>query len=99
MPIGLDLNNAEFQAQWFALEKEDQLSVLAACAKLVSRGTWIDVYNDKGLRWEAIHTRNASDGARMYSIRITKRFRAVVVRRGEVLSFVSLHPNHDSAYM
>jgi len=97
MPILLDLNNAEFQAKWFALEKEDRAAVLQTCVKL-SAMEWNDVSKDHGLNWEMIKSRDSPDGSRIYSIRVSRKFRAAVLRRGKALSFVSLHPNHDSAY-
>lgn len=97
MPIRLDLNNPEFQAQWFALEKEDRVAVLQTCVKVASL-EWSQVYGDKGLRWELIHSRQAPDGTRLYSIRITRKIRSVVRRSGDYLEFLTLHSDHDSAY-
>jgi hypothetical protein len=95
--IRLDLNVAEFQSQWFALEKEDRDAVLQSCRKL-SLLTWEQLYRDKGFRWELIRSRTANDGGKVYSIRITRKIRAVVRRNGEHLQFLTLHPDHDSAY-
>src|SRR5882757_9001432 len=97
MLILLDLNNREFQEKWFGLEKEERAAVLQTCAKLVAM-EWNDVYRDKGLNWEAVKSHTASDGSRLYSIRITRKFRATVWRRDNALSLLSLHPDHDSAY-
>src|SRR5438045_573255 len=97
MPILLDLNNRTFQADWFALQKEERAAVLHLCAKL-SAMEWNDIYKDKGLNWEMVKSRAAPDGSRMYTIRVTRKFRALVLRRGDALSFLSLHPGHDSAY-
>src|SRR5882672_4353193 len=54
--VQLDLNNPVFQRQWFALPKEAQWSVLGTLRKLVEM-TWSQVYQDRGLRWEIVHTR------------------------------------------
>lgn len=97
MPVRLDLNNAEFQKQWFALQKADQLAVLLSCARIASL-EWNELHRDRGLRWELIHSRQASDGSKLYSLRITKQMRAVARRGGEYLEFLTLHPDHDSAY-
>ena len=97
MPIQLDLNNAVFQAQWFALEKAERLAVLNCCTKL-STMDWDAVYRDKGLRWEKIQSRSGAGRDWLYSIRITIRMRAVVKRTGDFLEFLTLHPDHDSTY-
>lgn len=97
MPIRLDLNNQVFQQQWFALVKEDRAAVLNCCVKLVTMD-WNDVYQDKGLRWELIQSRTVPGKNRLYSVRITQRIRAVVIRSGNFLEFLTLHADHDSAY-
>ncbi|NDJ12152.1 MAG: hypothetical protein EBY17_13325 [Acidobacteriia bacterium] len=97
MRVRLDLNNPEFQKQWFDLEKEEQLAVLQCCEKLVSLD-WAALYRDKGLRWEVIHSRTCRGAERVYSIRITKKMRAVVKRTGDYIEFLTLHSDHDSAY-
>ncbi|HLM99023.1 MAG TPA: hypothetical protein VK335_07065 [Bryobacteraceae bacterium] len=95
--IALDLNNPEFQSDWFALERDDVLAVLATLRKIL-RLDWNQLYADPGLRWEAILSRPGPAGQRLYSLRVTKRVRAVAYRQGEFLRFLSLHPDHDSAY-
>jgi len=97
MPILLDLNNQAFQVSWFALEKEERVAVLQTCVKL-SEMEWNDLYRDKGLHWEMVKSQTASDGSRIYSIRVTRKVRALVRREGNYLEFLSLHPDHDSAY-
>ena len=97
MSVRLDLNNPEFQDRWFSLEKPERLAVLETCVKLASLD-WNQIYQDKGLRWELIRSRKAHDGTKLFSIRITKKVRAVVKRSGDFLEFITLHPDHDSAY-
>jgi hypothetical protein len=97
MPIRLDLNNQVFQSHWFSLEREDRTAVLQSCIKLASL-EWEALYRDKGFRWELIHSRRAPDGSKLYSLRITKKMRAVARRSGEFLELLTLHPDHDSAY-
>lgn len=97
MAIRLDLNNPEFQSQWFALEKEERNAVLNSCIKIASI-SWDELYRDKGFHWEAIRSRTANDGSKLYSIRITKKIRAIARRSGEYLEMLTLHPDHDSAY-
>lgn len=95
--IALDLNNPEFQKNWFALERDEALAVLATLRK-IHLMDWNQLYGDRGLHWEAILSRPGPANRRLYSIRVTRRVRAVVYRDGELLRFLSLHPDHDSAY-
>lgn len=96
--VRLDLNNPVFQRQLFALEKPQQLSVLATLRKLADL-RWAQVYQDRGLKWELIHSRSGSGGRRLYSLRVSQGFRAVAYRdEGGWLRLLSLHPDHDSAY-
>ena len=96
--VRLDLNNPVFQRQLFALQKPQQLGVLATLRKLADL-RWPQVYQDRGLKWELIHSRSGSDGRRLYSLRISQEFRAVAYRdEGGWLRLLSLHPDHDSAY-
>jgi hypothetical protein len=96
-PLRLDLNNPVFQRQLFALPKEDQRAVLGTFRKLAGM-SWPQVYQDAGLRWEAIVSRVGPHGGRVYSLRLAQGFRAVACRDGEWLRILSLHPDHDSAY-
>jgi hypothetical protein len=95
--VRLDLNNAEFQQQFFSLQKADALSVFASLRKL-SQMSWQQIYNDSGLRWEAIASKAGPAGGRLYSLRLGKGFRAVAYRQDDWLRILSLHPDHDSAY-
>ena len=97
MNVRLDLNNPEFQKEWFSLRKEDFVSTKNTFRKLSSM-TWDQVYHDKGLRWEKIQSIKTEKGRELYSIRLSKKHRAVVYREREFMIFISLHPDHDSAY-
>ena len=97
MPVCLDLNNPEFQQQWFALEKPDRAAVLNCCGKL-AKMEWDAIVRDQGLRWEMIHSRKDRSGGNLHSLRITQKIRAVARRTGDTLEFLTLHPDHDSAY-
>ena len=88
-----DLNNARFQEELVGLEKSELLAFFKTLRKL-KQLSWEQVYRDKGLRWESIK----SVGVDAYTFRVTQKCRAVVQREGDVLRFVSLHPDHDSAY-
>ncbi|MFO1430334.1 MAG: hypothetical protein U1F76_09380 [Candidatus Competibacteraceae bacterium] len=95
--VRLDLNNPVFQRQLFALEKAQQLSVLATLRKL-SGMTWQQVYQDQGLKWEILYSRLGPHGGRLYSLRISKGFRATAYRDEDWRRLLSLHAEHDSAY-
>ena len=88
-----DLNRPQFQADLLELEKVELLAFFKTLRKL-KQLSWTQVYRDKGLRWESI--KSLAEDA--YTLRVTQKCRAVVERDGDVLKFVSLHPNHDSAY-
>ncbi len=96
-PLQLDLNNPIFQRALFTLPKASQLAVLGTLRKL-STMTWNQVYRDRGLKWEVIHSRVGPDGARLYSFRIGRGFRALAYREENWMRILSLHPDHDSAY-
>jgi hypothetical protein len=59
---------------------------------------WNTLYQHIGFRWEALEHVKVPSGARVYSLRLSQRIRAVAFRDGDFLRFISLHPDHDSAY-
>jgi len=61
MTVRLDLNNPEFQKEWFSLEKEDFLAIKNTMKKLCLM-TWDQVYRDKGLHWEKIRSLKTEKG-------------------------------------
>jgi hypothetical protein len=95
--ILLDLSNPAFQGDWFALERDAALAVLAALKKL-HKTEWEQLYRDRGLHWEAILSRKGPAGQRIYSLRITLRMRALAFREGDFLRLLSIHRDRDSAY-
>ena len=95
--IKLDLNNPVFQKHLFNLPKNQQIDVLKSLRKLLNM-TWNQVYQDSGFNWEMIHSRSGPHGKRLYSLRLGKAFRAVAYRDEEWMRFLTLHPDHDSAY-
>ncbi len=97
MPIQLDLNNPRFQSEFFKLEKNESFAMMRTFRKLAQL-EWNEIYQDSGLNWEAIQSRTGDDGERIFSIRITQKFRAVVQRDKNMMRFLELHPDHDSAY-
>jgi hypothetical protein len=93
----LDLNSPVFQEVFFALETSELKQVAAALGRL--RGmNWNIVYAHPGLNWEAVEHVKTPTGAKTYSIRLSRKVRALVYRDGDVLRLLSLHPDHDSAY-
>lgn len=95
--VRLDLNSPEFQDVFFRLQPEDLKQVAVALRRLREL-EWTLLYRHTGFRWEAIEHLKAPNGAKMYSLRLSQRIRAVAFRDGEFLRLISLHPDHDSAY-
>lgn len=96
--VVLDLNNEVFQEKFFALDPADVIAVLTTF-KRIRRMDWQDFYRDHGLRWEAVRSRSPEEGARVCSFRVTRWVRALAYREGNILRLISIHPDHDSAYM
>jgi hypothetical protein len=94
--IRLDLNNPEFQ-EVFRLETAELRQVVASLRRLREL-QWTEFYRHKGFPWEAIEHLKAPNHARVHSLGLSERIRALAFRDGELLRFVSLHPDHDSAY-
>ena len=94
--VRLDLNHDEFQADLLALEREDLLSVASTLRKL-RQMDWNSVYRDTGLKWEAIQ-RKGPRGERLYSLRVSRSTRAIAYRDGDLIVFLAVHSDHDSAY-
>ncbi len=97
MKVRLDLNNPEFQKEWFKLSKVEFNATKNTLRKLSSMD-WDQVYHDKGLNWEKIHSVKTGKGRELYSIRLSKKMRAIVHRCADFMIFISIHPDHDSAY-
>ena len=95
--IRLDLNSPEFQDVFFRLESEDLKQVVSALRRL-RQLDWHGLYRHTGFRWEAIEHLKVAGGAKVYSLRLSQRMRAIGVREGNLLRLISLHPEHDSTY-
>jgi len=95
--VQLDLNNPVFQKHLFGLQKKEQSAVLATLRK-ISNMTWQKVYKESGLNWEVVSSRVGPHGARLYTIRLGKAFRAIAYREKAWMRILSLHPDHDTAY-
>ena len=97
MPLELDLNNLVFQRDLVGLKKVEAVALLKTLRKLLSL-EWDEVHRDPGLKYELVHSVTGAGGERIYTIRVTQKCRAVVMRSGNVMRFLALHPDHDSAY-
>jgi hypothetical protein len=95
--IRLDLNGPEFQEVLFRLESAE-LKQLIASLRRRRESDWSMSYRHSGFHWEAIEHLKAPNGAKVYSLRLSQRIRALAFREGDFLRFLSLHPEHDSAY-
>lgn len=56
------------------------------------------LYRHGGFQWEHISHVTGPCGAKVYSVRLSQKIRAIGYRDGQFLRLVSLHPDHDSAY-
>jgi hypothetical protein len=95
--IVLDLNSPEFLDVFLRLESAE-LAQVARALDRIRRLDWSTVYQAAGVNWEAIRHIATPTGATAYSLRLSRRVRAIAYRDGEYLRLVSLHPDHDSAY-
>jgi hypothetical protein len=97
MAISLDLNRSRFQQDFLMLEKTELIAFVKTLRKLVQM-EWQQIYEDNGLNWELIKSAEGPEGQKVYSLRVTQKCRALVERKSDTLVFISLHPDHDSAY-
>jgi hypothetical protein len=95
--VRLDLNSPEFLDVLLSLESTELKQVVASLRRLRELD-WNVLYRHSGFRWEAIEHLKAPNGATVYSLRLGQRIRALAFREREFLRFISLHPEHDSAY-
>jgi molybdopterin/thiamine biosynthesis adenylyltransferase len=95
--VRLDLNSPEFQDVFLRLALAELKQVVPSLARLRELD-WNALYRHTGYRWEEIGHLKGPAGARVCSIRLGQRMRAVGYRDGDFLRLVSLHPDHDSAY-
>lgn len=96
--VRLDLNSPEFLGVFLRLDSVTLLQVAASLDR-IQKLDWPNVYASKGLHWEAIDHVKAPDGkTSVYSVRLSQKIRALAFRDGDFMRFISLHPDHDSAY-
>lgn len=97
MKIKIDMNNPDFQEDFFNLEKTEQTALIRTLKK-IKQLNWPTLYSDKGLKWEVILSKQTKSGERIYSFRFSKKYRAVALRQDDFLRLLTLHVDHDSAY-
>ena len=93
----IDLNFPDFQKDLFKLQKNEGYSLIKTL-KTLSKMDFHQLRRSPGLNLEQIKNMKTRKGNPLYSIRITRSFRAVVSLEGDYLRFISLHPDPDSAY-
>ena len=91
------LNSPEFLDVFLTLEP-DELKQVVGTLERIRRLDWSTLYRHHGLKWEAIDHLPTPNGAKAHSLRLSQKIRAIAYRDGPFLRFVSLHPDHDSAY-
>ena len=95
--VRLDLNSPEFQEAFFRLAVAELKQVVASLGRLRELD-WNSLYRHTGYQWEHIGHLTGPGDARVYSLRLSQKIRAIGYRDGDFLRLVSLHPDHDSAY-
>ena len=93
----IDRNFPPFQQDLFSLDKT-QLTAFVKSVKKINKMDFRQVQQSSGLNLEKIKNLKTSNGKTLYSIRMSKSFRAVICIEDDFIRFISLHPNHDSAY-
>ena len=93
----IDLNFPPFQRDLFSLNKTE-LSAFIRTARKIAKMDFMQIQRSSGFNLEKIRHMTSPAGETLYSIRVSKSFRAVVTIENDFLRFVSLHPDHDSSY-
>ena len=93
----IDLIFPPFQQDLFSLDKT-QLTAFVKSVKKINKMDLSQVQQSSGLNLEKIKNLKTSNGKTLYSIRMSKSFRAVICIEDDFIRFISLHPDHDSAY-
>ncbi len=88
----MDLNLPAFQDDLPALEVAEVRLILKTLRK-VRALDWAAVYRDPELKWEQIKGELG-----LFTIRLSRACRAVVVREGDAMRFVAMHADHDQTY-
>ena len=94
--VRLDLNSPAFQEVLFRLEVAELKQVVTGLRRLAELD-WSTIYRHTGFRWETVDHLHAPNGAKVHSLRLSQKVRAIAYRDGEFLRLLSLHPDHDSS--
>ena len=102
--VQCDLEYPPFQDELKDLET-GEFDAFFNKVETINRMTWTQVYatsskgaQKRGLNWEVLPKQQTASGGAIASIRVTGKFRLRVTRDGVFMRFISLHPDHDSAY-
>jgi len=95
--VKVDLNFPLFQKDLFSLNKNELAAFFRTAKKLVKMNL-TQILQSSGLNLEKIRAMKSPADKPLYSIRVTRSFRAVLTIDNDYFRFVSLHPDHDSAY-
>ncbi|MBW1938357.1 MAG: hypothetical protein JRI67_06260 [Deltaproteobacteria bacterium] len=93
----LDLNFPDFQKDLFRLGKKE-FHILIKTLRTLSRMDFDQIRRSSGLHLEKIGILKTRKGKSLYSIRVSRSFRATLTIEDNYLRFISLHADHDSAY-
>lgn len=55
-------------------------------------------YSGGGLKWKIILSKEC-DGKRIYSFRFSQKYKVLALIEGEYIRLLTLHTDHDSAYL
>ena len=97
MALKLDLNFPGFQDDLFRLERKELhalIRTLRRCAKM----DFQQFTQSSGLNVEKIKSMQTEQGHSVYSLRVSRSFRATFTVQDDFLRFIGLHPDYDSAY-
>ena len=99
-----DLEFPPFQKQLEDLDFSHREAFFKSIEK-IGRMTWQQIFDTasggkgkRGLNWEKLHGQITRSGHPIAAIRVTLKHRARVSRQGSFMRFISLHPDHDSAF-
>ncbi|TVQ81436.1 MAG: hypothetical protein EA369_00055 [Bradymonadales bacterium] len=99
-----DLEFPNFQKSLAQLNSKEINQFFDVVENKIQKMTWRQIYatssksKKRGLNWEVIEGQKTAKGGVIASIRITQKSRARVTRDGKFMRFISVHPDHDSAY-
>ncbi len=92
--IKIDMNNPDFQHDFFQLNKVEQLALINTL-KRIQQLSRQQFYADNGQNWETILSKQTKLGGRIYSFRFSQKYRATVLREKEFLRLLTLHAEQD----